>query len=233
MKVYFRENKKVYALLAFVLITMVYLMLSNSIHAMATDFYNVYSNHSEKIDMFFSGSYRRLAIDAEGKDVTEYFISKSQKLYKKNNITAIKHLMADENIAICIMLNQPIVKVYPQNRALEQYKTITSGYLEAYLTDIDGITTMEVQAELRGGIWYNPNTDKVTRVSSPTYYVHEMNSTVFGSTCIHYDDTTSSSVIGGKGYFWGQSHFAAQASIDGILFQYDYGVRKFSFYAVP
>ena len=222
-------------MLAMAIIMGNFAVTGNHVYA-STEKQNMFINNSEILDDFFSAKEKRYAVNLQGDDCTDVFLNRTEKLYKNREFQEIKRIMAEEAISLHVIksngvANKPLNEVSPY--AYNKQKRVTSDYMSGVIFDTYRATTLEYQVELAGVITYNPNTDEVKAVSSPQLYVHEMTSSVFGAIERHYADKTSAKVQNGKGYFWASTHFAAQASQDGVTFLYDYGVKSFSFYAVP
>lgn len=182
-------------------------------------------------DEFYSGDFKILVEDKEGRNVTEYFLNKTKSLYESGNIDDIKGIMASEGLITHVYKEKvELLSVY----ALEQYKTVSDIFVEYYEDDKYG-TVIEFGAELSGGIWYNPNTDEVTRTSTPTFKVKTMNAPM-KITPFCNGIQTGSRVSNGKGYFWASFTVTGQAYADdhGLVgLTYNYGKHTVSFYGMP
>ena len=180
---------------------------------------------------FYSGDYCILVEDKNGQDVTEYFLNKTEWLYELNDVNGIKEIMKTEGLIAHVYKEQvSACSAY----ALEQYKSVSDIFVEYYEDDKYG-TTMEFGAELVGGLWYNPNTDEVTKTSSPTFKVNVMNAPM-KITPFCNGIQTGSRVSNGKGYFWASYTITGQSYADEhgtIALSYNYGSHTSSFYATP
>lgn len=181
-------------------------------------------------ESFYSGESNVLVTDEDGNDVTNEFIKYTKELFKNDELEKIKHIMAENKLLAHILMEEEITTPY----ALEQYKTVYDVVC-GYPTDDFFGTVMEFRGILTGGIWYNPNTYEVTRVSSPVFTVEVMNvpQGIYPS-CNDYN--TSSWVSGGKGYF------KVDYTLSGVRYgdkpgdpnlYYDYGSHTFTFSAKP
>lgn len=201
-----------------------------NLHVYATENYkNV--DESSFFEDFYSGDFKILVADKAGTDVTEYFLNKTKLLYEAGNISDIKGIMEREGLTTHVYKE----KIEPFSiYALEQFKTVSDIFVDYYEDDIYG-TKMEFAAELSGGIWYNPNTDEVTRTTTPTFKVNTMNAPM-KITPFCNEIQTGSRVSSGKGYFWASFTVTGQAYADdnGLIgLTYNYGRHTVSFYAMP
>lgn len=176
----------------------------------------------------YSGKYQILVEDKKGNDVTNIFIKETRKNYESNNINIIKKIMADYELkAHVYKVQNPSGTMY----AVEQYKNVSDFFVE-YYKDKKYSTVMEFKASLSGGIWYNPNTQQVTRTSKPTFKIEHMN-VPLGISPFCNGIQTGSNVSNGKGYFWASYTCSGQAFANGLTIVYDYGRHTSSFYGRP
>lgn len=180
-------------------------------------------------ESFYSGENNVLVTDEEGNDVTNEFIKYTRELFKNNELEKIKHIMAENKLLAHILMEEEIATPY----ALEQYKAVYD-IVTGYYKDSSYGTVMEFRGRLSGGIWYNPNTYEVTRVSSPVFTPEVMNVPMgIRPSCNDYN--TSSWVSGGKGYF------KVNYTLTGVYNEdpsappiyYNYGSHTFTFSATP
>ena len=182
-------------------------------------------------DEFYSGKFDIMDEDQNGQDVTKEFLAKTNALYMQKKIQTIKEIMVNSRLRAHIYkVSMPTENVF----ALEKYKIVSDTMID-YFPEDEYNTVMEFNGTLSGGIWYNPNTYEVTRVSQPTFKVNFMKGpdrvTVFCNNI-----STSSNVTGGKGYFSASFTCSGQAFIDeaGVWpIYYDYGRHSMAFYGTP
>lgn len=192
--------------------------------------------HYDYLKKFYTSNQERYAVDAAGQDITTSFLYKTEDMFYQGNIEKIFEIMKEEEIVLHLLSSE---KVFEEGEtyAYSRYKTVESDVIEFVLSDQYDNTTLYVQAELTGGIWYNETTSEVTDVTSATYNI--LSTDCNGSWEILTNNfSTGSNVINGKGYFWGQCQFLGQGqsqSEDGIVIpiNLDYGTKRVEFYAIP
>lgn len=175
---------------------------------------------------FYSGQYNVFVVDEEGLDVTEDFIKKTEGLFDNEKIGDIKNILAKEKL-VMHLLKETVIPM--QSYALEQYKIVDDFIATTYAAENNSSVTMDFRASLKGGIWYNPNTDEVTGTSAPVFTVEYMFSTGVGLSCNSV--RTGSDVRSGKGYFW--ATFSIDGFTDAPAPPLYFGTHTMSFYGKP
>ena len=191
--------------------------------------------HSEYLQKFFTTNQEKYVTDNEGNDVTESFFKRTIDKFMVGDIESIFQIMREEELVLHLISTHQV----PAENGLyayDKFKTVRSDIIEFVLSDQYDNTTIYVQAELSGGIWYNEATGEVTNVTDSTYNILSIDCN--GSWEILVNDfSTGSNVSDGKGYFWGQCRFLGQGqqNLNGITVtvDLDYGIKKVDFYAIP
>lgn len=115
---------------------------------------------------------------------------------------------------------------------LDRYKNVASDMIVFYLTSDNGIRLF-VEAELKGGIWYDEASGQVKRTTKATYNIIGTETGTKYSISAN-DFSTGSRVSNGKGYFWGRCSFIGQMIDDYGMHHYaNFGSKQVSFYATP
>lgn len=217
-----KSRKRIYKSISLVLTIIVVLVFNASIAFADVQKSEDYDYYKE----FYSGQYNVFVVNEDGLDVTEEFIRKTEGLFNSGKIRDIKNILAQEKL-VMHLLKETVMPM--QSYALEQYKVVDDFIATTYAAENNSSVKMDFRATLKGGIWYNPNTDKVTRTSTPVFTVEHMFSTGVDLSCNSI--RTGSDVRSGKGYFW------ATYSIDGFTNKpappLYFGTHTMSFYGKP
>lgn len=196
----------------------------------AKDSNNIGNKSIDFITMFYSGSYDIMVTNSQEEDVTSCFLSKTQNLFDMNRIEEIKDIIAQDDLVLHVISYDNF------SRAYDKFKTVRSDMIYFELLDQNKATRICVTAELSGGIWYDENTSKVTKVSNATYNILSIDTNT-GLSVTTNNFSTGSNVQSGKGYFWGRCGFVSQGQIvdNGIPYTtyLEYGPKTVSFYATP
>lgn len=182
------------------------------------------------LQTFYSNREAVYVNDGMCVDVTDQFWDETEYMYLENNWEGIKDYIVTNNLVLHLVLEDN-AKV--GTFALSQYKSVASEMIYFILWDTNRATNIEVTAELKGGIWYDVATDEVKRVSDATYNILTMQVGSPGISLYANDFQTGSSVVNGKGYFWGNCHFYGEDPDNMYGYAYDYGTKLVSFYATP
>lgn len=101
------------------------------------------------------------------------------------------------------------------------------SYLDRFYA---GVQPHKVEAELKGGIWYDEASGQVKRTTKATYNIIGTETGTKYSISAN-DFSTGSRVSNGKGYFWGKCSFTGQMTDDyGIHHYANFGSKQVSFY---
>lgn len=185
--------------------------------------------NSDIIQEFYDNKEKVYVTDEACLDVTEQFWDETKYMYLEGDIETIKNYIVNNDLTLHLITNSNKIEL----QALAQYKSVTSEMIYFMLWDTNRATNIEVTAELKGGIWYDVATDEVVKVSNTTYNILTMRVGSPGISLYANDFQTGSSVINGKGYFWGKCHFYGEDPDNMYGYAYDYGSKLASFYATP
>lgn len=190
------------------------------------------NSENDFLNTFYSGKKEIYVTDEKGNNVTEKFLKKTREMYNNREVEEINEIIASENLVLHVV-NEEIEENSLMQLAYEQYKSVRSEMFYFELEAQNG-SRITVTSELIGGIWYNPNTSRVTRVSNPTYTILSTDPSI-GVVTSNFK--TGSSVSGGKGHFWGECSFEFHTQIveQGVPYNVDisYGSKRVAFYATP
>lgn len=196
-----------------------------TVNAMSIEEENV---HYEYLRKFYEGEQERHVVDSSGNDVTSSFIEKTKKLFYEGKTEEIFKIMGDENLVLHLISEEHAPQEI-STYAYDRYKVVKSDMIEFILSDQNDNTTIYVQAELSGGIWYNEATSEVTNVSNATYNILSIDHNGLWEV-LNNDFKTGSSVVNGKGYFWGECHFYGQGVVDNTYdVNLDFEPKEFHF----
>lgn len=189
--------------------------------------------NNDFLDVFYGGEKEIYVTDDDGNIVTEKFLSETQAMYNNRNMEAIREIIGSKNLVLHIITEKSKKQDSITTFAYEQHKTVRSEMFYFELTAQNG-SRITVTSELSGGIWYNANTLKVTRVSNATYTILSTDPSI---GVITNNFRTGSNVTNGKGYFWGECSFESHTQIieQGVAINLDipYGSKRVAFYAAP
>jgi len=104
----------------------------------------------------------------EGEDVTNYFIDKTENLFKQNDYKAIQDLIVNEKLVPSIensVVSKTNNDIMRSSRTQYCYEIITNSY------NLQG-QVQSWQVLLSGTITYNPNTGQIYSSSSPAFSLY-------------------------------------------------------------